>query len=115
MAGFLQLSLYQSLAGGAAQLVRMITDVQLAIFADMLGMWLFLFVLLHHYARDPSGASSAPGVQDLVLGKMEGVRGLHSVPSTHRNIQSSYTWMFPNDFCFLRVFLNPMEQEAATE
>lgn len=33
-------------SGGA---VRMITDVQLAIFANMLGVSLFLLVVLYHY------------------------------------------------------------------
>lgn len=48
---------------------------------------------------------------------MEGMRGLPTSlhPSTHHNIQSNYTWIFPNNFYFLKVFLNPMEQEAATE
>lgn len=32
-----------------AGLVRMITDVQLAIFANMLGVSLFLLVVLYHY------------------------------------------------------------------
>lgn len=32
-----------------AQLIRMITDVQLAIFANMLGVSLFLLVVLYHY------------------------------------------------------------------
>lgn len=32
-----------------AQRVRMITDVQLAIFANMLGVSLFLLVVLYHY------------------------------------------------------------------
>lgn len=31
------------------QLIRMITDVQLAIFANMLGVSLFLLVVLYHY------------------------------------------------------------------
>ncbi|XP_054443876.1 dolichyl-diphosphooligosaccharide--protein glycosyltransferase subunit 4-like [Pteronotus mesoamericanus] len=30
-------------------MVRMITDVQLAIFANMLGVSLFLLVILYHY------------------------------------------------------------------
>lgn len=30
-------------------------------------------------------------------------------------MQSNYTWSFPNNFYFLKVFLNPMEQEAATD
>ncbi|XP_019826127.1 dolichyl-diphosphooligosaccharide--protein glycosyltransferase subunit 4 [Bos indicus] len=32
-----------------AQLISMITDVQLAIFANMLGVSLFLLVVLYHY------------------------------------------------------------------
>uniref|UniRef100_K7ARD6 Dolichyl-diphosphooligosaccharide--protein glycosyltransferase subunit 4 n=1 Tax=Pan troglodytes TaxID=9598 RepID=K7ARD6_PANTR len=51
----------------------MITDVQLAIFANMLGVSLFLLVVLYHYVavnnpknRNESGAFSAPGFQDIV-------------------------------------------------
>ena len=29
--------------------------------------------------------------------------------------QSNYPWIFPNNFYFLKVFLNPMEQDAPTE
>ncbi|XP_053437773.1 dolichyl-diphosphooligosaccharide--protein glycosyltransferase subunit 4-like [Nycticebus coucang] len=32
-----------------AELIRMITDVQLAIFANVLGVSLFLLVVLHRY------------------------------------------------------------------
>jgi hypothetical protein len=48
---------------------------------------------------------------------MEGVRAftLHFISPTHHSIQSNYTWIFPNNFYFLKVFLNPMEQEAAAE
>nr|XP_035946079.1 dolichyl-diphosphooligosaccharide--protein glycosyltransferase subunit 4 [Halichoerus grypus]XP_035946080.1 dolichyl-diphosphooligosaccharide--protein glycosyltransferase subunit 4 [Halichoerus grypus] len=36
-------------ASRGARLIRMITDVQLAIFANMLGVSLFLLVVLYHY------------------------------------------------------------------
>ncbi|KAL8184193.1 UNVERIFIED_CONTAM: hypothetical protein K2H54_032574 [Gekko kuhli] len=35
--------------GFERQLLRMVTDVQLAIFANMLGVSLFLLVVLYHY------------------------------------------------------------------
>ncbi|XP_006162244.1 dolichyl-diphosphooligosaccharide--protein glycosyltransferase subunit 4 [Tupaia chinensis] len=48
----------------------MITDVQLAIFANMLGVSLFLLVVLYHYVavnnpKKQNGAFSAPGFQDI--------------------------------------------------
>ncbi|XP_027287350.2 dolichyl-diphosphooligosaccharide--protein glycosyltransferase subunit 4-like [Cricetulus griseus] len=65
----------------------MITDLELAIFASMLGVSLFLLVVLCHCV-----AVNNPK-------KQEG---------------NTHTWIFPNNFHFLKVFLNPMEQEAAT-
>lgn len=52
LAGPVQLSyleLVRRARRSRAQLIRMITDVQLAIFANMLGVSLFLLVVLYHY------------------------------------------------------------------
>lgn len=43
------LELERAPRGSQAELIRMITDVQLAIFANMLGVSLFLLVVLYHY------------------------------------------------------------------
>ncbi|KAI5125228.1 Dolichyl-Diphosphooligosaccharide--Protein Glycosyltransferase Subunit 4 [Manis pentadactyla] len=43
------LALERAPRGSQAELIRMITDVQLAIFANMLGVSLFLLVVLYHY------------------------------------------------------------------
>ena len=56
-----------------AQLISMITDVQLSMFPNVLGVSLFLLVVLYHYmavnhprSRNESGTFSAPGFQDIV-------------------------------------------------
>ncbi|XP_006862927.1 PREDICTED: dolichyl-diphosphooligosaccharide--protein glycosyltransferase subunit 4-like [Chrysochloris asiatica] len=43
------LELVRSERRSPAWLMRIITDMQLAIFANMLGMFLFLLVVLYHY------------------------------------------------------------------
>lgn len=56
-----------------------------------------------------------------VLGRRRRVRPVcggfthHLLPSTPRSTQSSYARISPNNWDFLRVFLSPTGQEAATE
>ena len=104
-------------------LICVLTDVQLPIFANMLGVPLFLLVVLHHYMAVNSPEKQewkwrflCPWVPGHSLKQRGGCEGSsHFIPFTHHNIQSNYTWIFPNNFYFLKVFLNPTEQEAPTE